>query len=148
MSHKVETYVPEKPCRRGHSLRFVKNRACVDCARMWRDGNPDYQDRYLADPSNRDRYNRRHKNWKTKRKEVAAGRVKPLVCEVCEQPGKISFDHCHATGAFRGWLCDRCNVALGMVRDDPAVLRRLAAYLEMDPFNIPSFEAGLSMGLQ
>lgn len=41
----------------------------------------------------------------------------------------LSVDHNHATGKVRGLLCDRCNVALGMVRDDIQVLNRLAAYL-------------------
>lgn len=39
-------------------------------------------------------------------------------------------DHCHATGRFRGLLCDNCNWVLGNVKDDPAVLRRLMAYLD------------------
>ena len=39
-------------------------------------------------------------------------------------------DHCHATGKVRGLLCARCNVALGMARDDIRVLRGLIEYLE------------------
>jgi hypothetical protein len=43
---------------------------------------------------------------------------------------KIVLDHCHDTGGFRGWLCDPCNVVLGMVKDRPEILRDLADYLE------------------
>jgi Recombination endonuclease VII len=39
-------------------------------------------------------------------------------------------DHDHATGAVRGLLCRRCNLALGFARDDPATLRGLLRYLE------------------
>jgi hypothetical protein len=39
-------------------------------------------------------------------------------------------DHCHKSGKVRGLLCSPCNVTLGHVRDDPRVLRALAAYLE------------------
>lgn len=42
------------------------------------------------------------------------------------------IDHCHTTGKVRGLLCDSCNWALGHAKDDPAVLRRLMAYLHRD----------------
>lgn len=58
--------------------------------------------------------------------------TKPTVCQIpgCGSMKKISLDHDHATGQFRGWLCDDCNNALGRARDNPAVLRALADYLE------------------
>lgn len=39
-------------------------------------------------------------------------------------------DHDHKTGKVRGILCPSCNMALGMVQDDPDRLRMLAKYLE------------------
>lgn len=41
-------------------------------------------------------------------------------------------DHCHQTGKVRGLLCTQCNVALGMMKDDPDVLRRAIEYLKGD----------------
>lgn len=63
------------------------------------------------------------------------GRPRPSCCELCHEPGygrkpAIVFDHDHATGKPRGWLCDRCNKMLGMARDDERLLRKLADYLE------------------
>jgi len=54
---------------------------------------------------------------------------RPAYCEACGKPGRICFDHCHATGRFRGWLCNGCNTALGYVMDSPETLLALAAYL-------------------
>lgn len=42
----------------------------------------------------------------------------------------LHVDHCHKTGRVRGLLCNNCNRALGMVKDDPAIARALADYLE------------------
>lgn len=71
-----------------------------------------------------------NRSAKQKRDEARAGRPKPAGCDACGRGGKICFDHSHNTGAFRGWLCSPCNTALGMAKDDPAVLRALALYLE------------------
>lgn len=59
-----------------------------------------------------------------------AGRPRASACELCGDPGKTVFDHCHTGGHFRGWLCHRCNVALGLARDNVEVLRRMIDYLE------------------
>ena len=51
----------------------------------------------------------------------------------------LSVDHCHTSGKIRGLVCDRCNRVLGFSKDDPALLRRLAAYIE-------SADTGLNTG--
>lgn len=56
-------------------------------------------------------------------------------CAIChtKDPGRLKIfavDHNHVTNAIRGLLCERCNRALGLFRDDPEVLRQGAAYLE------------------
>jgi hypothetical protein len=62
---------------------------------------------------------------------AALGRPRPEVCEACGgNDGGIVFDHCHELHHARGWLCDRCNVALGCLRDDIPRLRKLIAYLQ------------------
>jgi hypothetical protein len=63
--------------------------------------------------------------------ELSQIRQKPDNCELCGcEHKKIVLDHCHATGAFRGWICDPCNIALGNVKDSPELLRKMADYLE------------------
>ena len=64
-------------------------------------------------------------------KELLAGRPRPLVCDICGRSGRvIHFDHDHERGHFRGWICGQDNMALGLVRDDVSLLRKMIAYLE------------------
>lgn len=57
--------------------------------------------------------------------------VRPDRCSVCSRDDRpICWDHDHATGKFRGWICSACNSALGFVKDSADTLRRLAAYLD------------------
>lgn len=45
--------------------------------------------------------------------------------------GRIwSLDHDHKNGKFRGWICNKCNLALGNMNDDLEYARRLVKYLE------------------
>ena len=44
--------------------------------------------------------------------------------------GGPRFDHNHATGGFRGLLCHGCNTSIGHLKDNPALIRRAAAYVE------------------
>ena len=43
---------------------------------------------------------------------------------------KACLDHCHATGNVRGILCNNCNKALGLLQDEPSILKQAIAYLE------------------
>lgn len=56
------------------------------------------------------------------------------VCAVCRNPpsGKrpLHVDHDHDTGKVRALLCQGCNSALGMVKDDRSRLIGLVAYLD------------------
>jgi hypothetical protein len=70
----------------------------IDRALAWKKANPD-------------------KIRKSKRK--ARGMIDPPgerrtgPCEICGKVKKLYVDHSHLTGKFRGWLCHRCNQALG-----------------------------------
>lgn len=77
--------------------------------------------------------NRRYKERQRLEREKLARRPQPDCCEICKgNEYRIVWDHCHAHGHFRGWICDRCNRVLGIVKDDPKLLRTLAKYLEVE----------------
>jgi len=57
-------------------------------------------------------------------------------CAICKaEPPKdqhktrLNIDHCHTTGKVRGLLCDCCNRALGLMRDNTELLEKAIQYL-------------------
>ena len=97
------------------------------CQVEWKARNPD-----KVEKMKRDNVARRF-DTRAAQREALAGRPKPIICEACGGAGeRIVFDHCHTKGHFRGWICDSCNLALGMLKDNPERLRKLATYLEND----------------
>jgi len=56
-------------------------------------------------------------------------RPAPTACEVCGAEGKrLVSEHDHATGVWRGWACDRCNLALHTLDLPPERLAALLAF--------------------
>lgn len=55
-------------------------------------------------------------------------------CAICHcdfvESVEIGIDHCHSSEKVRQLLCRNCNAALGMMKDDPNLLRNAATYLE------------------
>lgn len=61
------------------------------------------------------------------------------VCAICQEvePGKtplgkdkkLAVDHDHDTGEVRGLLCSRCNQAIGGMREDERLIKRMIKYL-------------------
>ena len=55
------------------------------------------------------------------------------LCAICKSPvatRRLAVDHNHHTGAVRGLLCGRCNLGLGMFRDNPELLFSAQEYLK------------------
>ena len=105
----------ENPKRREAYLARAREKS-----RQWNLENKEY----------RRAYNERKYQERVKLMEEQAGRPKPDNCEICgEKRLYIVFDHDHETGKFRGWICDRCNKALGLVDDNKEVLKSLIKYL-------------------
>lgn len=85
-------------------------------------------------------------NWIRRNYGVSAARWDELVlaqegrCAICEREvgGDLHVDHDHACcpgksscgACVRALLCGNCNHGLGKLKDDPALLRAAAAYIE------------------
>jgi hypothetical protein len=107
----------EKQRARNRAWR-AKNPEKVKAAQLrWRAKNPD-----------------KHKNASRKNRGLPTPtRPAPIICECCgSAPGKLgmALDHDHVTGKFRGWLCRKCNLGLGLLGDTLDAVQRAVLYLE------------------
>jgi hypothetical protein len=57
-------------------------------------------------------------------------------CSICSAEyssvsvrGGLHIDHCHSSGKVRGLLCVRCNVLLGLAKDNVKILNSAIDYL-------------------
>lgn len=113
-------------------------------ARRWRQENTSavrgYQQNYYTE-NREDLSHRRRENHRKRRYDLTPQKFSEMLasqdgkCAVCKTPeprGKTSWhvDHDHETGQIRGILCITCNIALGMLHDDPARCRAAADYLD------------------
>ena len=113
-------------CERPWPLRLCvpSLRRCVNCARSWwreeRDARQGHHWRA---------YGLSKRDVEQKLLEQGSG------CAICQTPiylgqhPRAQLDHDHSTGAARGFLCPRCNYAMGRFEDDPTLLRAAATYL-------------------
>ncbi|MBS0599582.1 MAG: hypothetical protein JSR92_20185 [Proteobacteria bacterium] len=109
------------PCKRGHLSKRYATGACIECVTR-----PEETDR------RRMHYHRIKKDpkWIAKRRDrldVTRKRLLPVptrpdpgFCECCGKPpsGKfkhLALDHDHVSNKFRGWLCNGCNRAIGIL---------------------------------
>jgi hypothetical protein len=121
----------------------------------WRESNPDKR----AEQKKRhylkykDKIDQRAKDWYNNNKERYRGNAmlrkygisletlnqmresQQYRCAICGQDEEkllkgLVVDHCHDTGQVRKLLCPNCNVAIGMLQDDPRLLMIAAKYLK------------------
>jgi len=66
-------------------------------------------------------------------KEAKDWKEQATACEICGTLFEFSSDkhgdHSHKTGEWRGVLCNKCNMAIGMLKDSPELCEAAAEYL-------------------
>lgn len=131
-------YITGIPCLHGHlSERQTANGKCLECATIERrKQDPDIRRKRLQDWRQSNPVSVRASEQKYRRKILGLPvptRPMPETCEVCGNKSRdgrsLSLDHCHTTGRFRGWLCNSCNLGLGLIGDSMAAVERLHVYL-------------------
>ena len=121
--------------------------------KAWRAANPEKDRACKAawEAANKDRVRENRNAWKRRNPDKVLAserrrqghptptRPQPDECECCGKLaaalkkstfGNLCLDHDHKTGHFRGWLCDSCNLGLGMLGDDEDGVRRALTYLQ------------------
>lgn len=131
-----------KAIRAESNARCAKQRS--EYNRQWRKANPKKcavaRERWRA--NNRGRY-LEQKRWVRVKAKYGLTQAefesllneqdnKCAICKVRLSSGKNSprLDHNHSTGRFRGILCNNCNAALGMLKDDACIVAQAEQYLK------------------
>lgn len=106
---------------------------CKTChaanSRLWRQNSPEGRKR-ARDARRKTKYNL------TAEQYAALLAAQGGVCAICLRPMRyeLHVEHCHANNVVRGLACKTCNRRiLGSARDDAALLRRAADYLDNPP---------------
>lgn len=145
----------DKDKKKDYLSEYYKNnkskykRKPEDVARI----NARKREKYAQEPETRKYYRDNAKQWQSdnpdkrkaqriKKYNITFDEFNALLdaqnggCAICRYSDRSDpkffpvVDHCHATGIVRGLLCANCNHAIGKFKDNPALLRDAAQYLE------------------
>lgn len=111
----------ENPKVKGRGKRFCSEHPPMFPSNMsyWRD--PERHKKRVRD-------NELMKKYGLTREDYEVLKKKP--CEICgERTSRMHVDHIE-NGKMRGWLCNKCNPALGLFKDSSALLKAAVEYLE------------------
>lgn len=121
-----------KYCIQEYGKRYQRNNRshCVKSVRMWREKN---RFRWAILASRGIAKKRGYIPCNATEEELAKSFTG--FCDVCgisenECSRKLCADHDHDTGDLRGWLCGKCNSALGLMGNSSKLLIKLASYAE------------------
>lgn len=122
--------------------------SCKPCAlqrvKKWQKDNPErYEENWKRSTHGRDRLRRKAVEYNISVEDLqrlydnADGK-----CEICGNGPKrwLVIDHCHNSTKVRGIICEQCNQALGLFKDNPEVMRAAALYIERDPVVYSEYE--------
>ena len=109
-------------------------------SKRWAAANPEkvktYQDEYnrTRRPEARRRYRLKSRYNLTEQEHQKMFADQGSACAICKSiepagTGNWATDHCHKSGLVRGILCNACNLALGLIKDNQETLQAMICYL-------------------
>jgi hypothetical protein len=98
--------------------------------KAWVSRNLDYVRGYQKEWAKKNRASKTAAQ-RTRRGVSGITREAPGNCECCgvELVKNVNCDHDHETGKFRGWLCSKCNLGIGLLGDTLESVLRAVDYL-------------------
>lgn len=106
------------------------------CNLCQREYQRQYQKRYIKTDNGKRKVKNKYLKFKFK---ITIERFEELlkaqnyVCAICKNPnhtGKsLCVDHNHTTGTIRGLLCNNCNRAIGLLKDNTELINNALRYL-------------------
>lgn len=125
-----------KMCARRDRLKVpphIGRLNCVVCMEPMDEGSR--LDALYCSATCSDQYHRA-KRYGVDAHELRAALERYSGCEIC---GRVNsepvIDHDHGSGHVRGLICTQCNTGIGMLQDNPDVLRSAAKYLSERKIN-------------
>lgn len=156
--HENKDKLDKEKLKEYHSEYYQSNKEMWKRNREQRDRrNAQRREKYATDLEYKERQKAKVKEWQaanpTKRKAqrikkyslsfeeyesiLSAHEGKCAICGYTDRSNKKFFpmiDHDHDSLKVRGILCSNCNMAIGKMKDNPALLRKAAEYLEKGGF--------------
>lgn len=122
------------PWAGGRDIHKFRKKSCYDCQAAY------FRERRKADPEWAQRRRDDSRKWRLKNIfQIDADQYSAILqeqggrCAICRrepEDRRLAIDHDHDTKRIRGLLCFRCNRALGLLNDDPAIFFAAATYLK------------------
>ena len=115
-------YLSDSACPQGHYRRYVTTNNCIDC---------DVKNRLKR--TEKVRWARVQKLYGLSELDVTRMLDKQnCQCVICSISIKNGYhiDHCHSTGKVRGMLCQKCNQAIGLLRESESLFFKAAEYIK------------------
>lgn len=129
---------PKELCIECESREQFSRRRCKNCYDKWlKKQNPEYAENQRQNckewiASNPDKYSEGQKKYRQENPKLAVAVVG--TCSVClSQDVRLDHDHDHETNEWRGWICRKCNLMLGLAHDNLETLTRAVDYLKNPP---------------
>jgi len=114
-----------------NSLKLYPDSQCKACkyayTRKWMKDNAEKNNAYNTKSKLKNRYNITVDDYELMQSNQDG------LCAICKAPPtrrRLAVDHCHQSNRIRGLLCDRCNLALGMLNDDLNIVEGIKNYLK------------------